>query len=102
MYRRPRSRRCMPHSVGISKKTKKLLAAANAGARDVWDKYVSKNPGLRGGSFGNALEELAEAEMFVFWRQGGPDATVLVPPRQELAGGLLRPIEYLGALSDFT
>lgn len=89
---------------GDTKKAQQLIASANAGAAQVWQEHVQDNPSLRFGSFAGALEELAEAEMFLAWRssRGASGTSHLVPPRGELAGGLLTAVGYLGALSDFT
>jgi len=82
-----------------------LVSSANAGVKQIWDNHVHQFPGLRYGSFASALEELAEAELFVAWlqrRTSAESGQMLLLHRYELASGLLKAQDYLGALSDFT
>jgi len=80
-----------------------LIQQAVDGARTIFERHVEPLPGLRYGSFSNALEELAEAQLFLAWLEAEAKSQVAVlPSRSSLAGGLLSAFEYLGALSDFS
>eukprot|EP00930_Biecheleria_cincta_P082848 TRINITY_DN72499_c0_g1_i1.p1 TRINITY_DN72499_c0_g1~~TRINITY_DN72499_c0_g1_i1.p1 ORF type:complete len:533 (-),score=102.02 TRINITY_DN72499_c0_g1_i1:50-1603(-) len=99
---------------GDRKRSAKLIAEGNVALQQVWQEHVRDNPSLRQGSFAGALEELAEAEMFLAWLPTGAfgnegdvspavgSSKYLLPLRSELASGLLTAMEFLGALSDFT
>jgi len=95
---------------GDLQKTQKLTESANVGAKAIWEEHIHDNPGLRYGSFQGALEELAEAELFLEWlkhlnaKDGdeGDADMALLPLKKDLACGLLSAQEYLGALSDYT
>jgi len=70
---------------------------------------VKEEPPLRGGSFGNVLEEYVEAKLFCAWLYGkdaqaagdmnGPAGILLQPEDFDIA---LQPEEYLGGLGDLT
>lgn len=92
---------------GDGGKASSLIEKATAGAAEIWGAHVEGAPSLRYGSFSNALEELAEAELFQHWLRAidAPAegaAVTLLPERAALCNGLLKADEYLGALSDFT
>jgi len=99
-----------------------LIEKANVDIKRLQQDLIADAPSLRYGSFSGALEELAEAELFLQWLEeddGNDDddkdeeerrrresednnKRPLLPRRQELASGLLDYSGYLGALSDFT
>ena len=69
-------------------------------AQDTFHEHIgegpdAKNPALRSGAFGDCMEEIAEAKIFLSWLQTGSVADPASVP-------LLTEDEYLGGLIDFT
>jgi len=60
-------------------------------------KVIESNPTLRSGSYGNSLEEWAEAALTIAWAE---DQRVM--SMAEMSRMHVVPTEYVGALSDFT
>lgn len=76
------------------KTAEKQLATAEGIAKELLP-IIEKNPTLRQGSFGNAVEEYAEAQIFKIYLQQGRLAT-----SKEIQ--LAEAEEYLGGVLDFT
>jgi len=100
---------------GDTTRAEKLIKAGGEGVSRIFESYIKDSPSLRFGSFNGALEELAEAQMFLYWlkhvkenqnddEHTTPDASAasLLPTREQMCSGLLDHMDYLGALSDFT
>jgi len=81
-----------------------LIESAKLRISELFESYVKNSPRLRFGSFNSALEELAEAQLFLHWSKQvhTQAAAVVLPERSELSQGLLDTFSYVGALSDFT
>jgi predicted translin family RNA/ssDNA-binding protein len=58
---------------------------------------VLANPGLRYGSYSNALEEWAEGALTIHWAE-----TKTIMSMSAMAKMYIQTVEYIGALSDFT
>ena len=90
---------------GDHKKAMQLLAQCEACITKDLLPIVEEEPPLRGGSFGNVLEEYAEARLFYVWLFGkangreSPVGDLLSPDDFQIH---LEPEEYLGGLCDLT
>lgn len=90
---------------GDRKKATQLLTQCEECITNDLLPIVQEEPPLRGGSFGNVLEEYAEAKLFYAWLYGkadgdaSPTGEVLSPQDFTIE---LTPEEYLGGLCDLT
>jgi len=77
------------------------LTEAQTLAAQISDDHLLCNPSLRQGSYSSAIEEFVEARLFQIWLQDQDG--LIAGPSHPLFGGLkVQPVEYLGALADFT
>eukprot|EP00343_Euplotes_focardii_P011395 CAMPEP_0205831690 /NCGR_PEP_ID=MMETSP0206-20130828/44798_1 /ASSEMBLY_ACC=CAM_ASM_000279 /TAXON_ID=36767 /ORGANISM="Euplotes focardii, Strain TN1" /LENGTH=182 /DNA_ID=CAMNT_0053136555 /DNA_START=42 /DNA_END=587 /DNA_ORIENTATION=- len=79
---------------GALEKAQKQLAEAKTLAEDIIPQ-LEEYPALRKGSYSNAMEEYAEAMLFLVWLQ----ERVVAPPERLV---LVNTEEYVGGLADFT
>eukprot|EP00754_Rhynchopus_humris_P040631 Rhum_TRINITY_DN23714_c0_g1::Rhum_TRINITY_DN23714_c0_g1_i1::g.178617::m.178617 len=83
---------------GDAAKGKAQIDEAVAVARETYEQHIEgRYPTLRGGAFGDCMEEIAEAYIFWGWLETGS-----VPVPGDVVGDLMQLDEYLGGLMDFT
>lgn len=74
---------------------RQLINKAKLNAERLLEKYIEAEPRLRAGTYGNALEEYAEAVLFLAWLENKR-----VLSKEEV--GMVNTQEYLGGVLDLT
>ena len=92
------------HRGDVKKARQLLMDCEKCIMEQLWP-IVQQEPPLRGGSFGNVLEEYVEAQLFAVWLhgkdwEGTTQGTVLLP--NEWGELPIEPEDYLGGLCDLT